>query len=217
MRGNGTLGRRDGHIPPHPFSREGAHPLRSIVPSPLCVRCYLLWVWGGEVPRWGHWRLRPLAPAGTAAAPRGRQPPRPGWPASHARSRVMSAACRQVWMFCQRSRVYDHPQMCIQEHTVPTAEINAGLTAGQAAHTGERKKDNKNCLMLFINYTLADEKYISLAPPPLPPSPSSLPREPEPRPAEYGLLFSSCVGWVPGPGRWVRASCFLPPPRPYLM
>lgn len=68
-------------------------------------------------------------------------------------------------MFCQRSRVYDHPQMCIQEHTVPTAEINAGLTAGQAAHTGERKKENKNCLMLFINYTLADEKYISLPPP----------------------------------------------------
>lgn len=80
--------------------------------------------------------------------------------------RVMSAACRQVWMFCQHSCVYDHPQMCIQEHTVPTAEINAGLTAGQPAHTGERKKENKNCLMLFINYTLADEKYIS--PPPHP-------------------------------------------------
>lgn len=74
-------------------------------------------------------------------------------------------------MFCQRSRVYDHPQMCIQEHTVPTAEINAGLTAGQAAHTGERKKENKNCLMLFINYTLADEKYISLSPHPSPPLP----------------------------------------------
>lgn len=103
----------------------------------------------------------------------------------------MSAACRQVWMFCQRSRVYDHPQMCIQEHTVPTAEINAGLTAGQAAHTGERKKENKNCLMLFINYTLADEKYISLT---APPPPSSLPREPELRPEEYGLLFSSCFG-----------------------
>lgn len=115
--------------------------------------------------------LAPLPPAGTRGSSPGRPPPPPppsGWPASRARSRVMSAACRQVWMFCQRSRVYDHPQMCIQEHTVPTAEINAGLTAGQAAHTGERKKENKNCLMLFINYTLADEKYISLTAPPPP-------------------------------------------------
>lgn len=88
--------------------------------------------------------------------------------------RVMSAACRQVWMFCQHSCVYDHPQMCIQEHTVPTAEINAGLTAGQPAHTGERKKENKNCLMLFINYTLADEKYISPPSPSQPPNPFCL-------------------------------------------
>lgn len=116
--------------------------------------------------RWGDRGSGPLAPAGTRGGSLGRPPPpRPGWPASRAPSRVMSAACRQVWMFCQRSRVYDHPQMCIQEHTVPTAEINAGLTAGQAAYTGERKKENKNCLMLFINYTLADEKYISPSPP----------------------------------------------------
>lgn len=37
-------------------------------------------------------------------------------------------------------RVYDHSQMCIQEHTVPKAEINAGLTAVQPSYTGERKK-----------------------------------------------------------------------------
>lgn len=86
--------------------------------------------------------------------------------------------------------------MCIQEHTVPTAEINAGLTAGQPAHTGERKKENKNCLMLFINYTLADEKYI----PPLLSPQSFLPQESKLRPEEYGLLFSSCFGSLPRPG-----------------
>lgn len=36
-------------------------------------------------------------------------------------------------------RVYDRSQMCLQEHTVPKAEINAGLTAVQA-HTRERGK-----------------------------------------------------------------------------
>lgn len=152
------------------MEEEGAHP----GPSTSTEHCPLSP--GGWDVRGGAGLTAALAPLPRpvpAAAPWGRlappAPPRPGWPASRARSRVMSAACRQVWMFCQRSRVYDHPQMCIQEHTVPTAEINAGLTAGQAAHTGERKKENKNCLMLFINYTLADEKYISLSPHPSPP------------------------------------------------
>ena len=55
---------------------------------------------------------------------------------------------------------------------------------------------NKNCLMLFINYTLADEKYISSPPPPrcplLPPTPAPspfLPQEPKRRPEEYGFAF----------------------------
>lgn len=50
-----------------------------------------------------------------------------------------------------------------------------------------------------------------LAPTPPLPSPSSLPQESELRPEKYGLLFSSCFGRVPGPGRWVEASFLLLP------
>ena len=34
--------------------------------------------------------------------------------------------CRQVWMFCQHSSIYDRSQMWVQEHTVlyPNPEIN---------------------------------------------------------------------------------------------
>lgn len=49
------------------------------------------------------------------------------WLCAGSSLRVMTTyLCRQVWMFCQHSSIYDRSQMWVQEHTVlyPNPEIN---------------------------------------------------------------------------------------------
>lgn len=75
-------------------------------------------------------------------------PPRPSplrvWPASRtfSQSGVVTGLPAGLDVLPTFQRVYDRLQMCLQEHTVPKAEINAGLTAVQAhpRERGERKQ-----------------------------------------------------------------------------
>lgn len=66
------------------------------------------------------------------------------WPASRtfSQSGVVTGLPAGLDVLPAFQRVYDRLQMCLQEHTVPRAEINAGLTAGQA-HTRERRRKTK--------------------------------------------------------------------------
>lgn len=63
------------------------------------------------------------------------------WPASRtfSQSGVVTGLPAGLDVLPAFQRVYDRLQMCLQEHTVPKAEINAGLTAVQA-HPRERGK-----------------------------------------------------------------------------
>lgn len=66
------------------------------------------------------------------------------WPASRtfSQSGVVTGLPAGLDVLPAFQRVYDRLQMCLQEHTVPRAEINAGLTAVQA-HPRERRRKTK--------------------------------------------------------------------------
>lgn len=79
--------------------REGSVPIALCLHFYLCGVCLALWLPAGRL----FWRR-----AGSSLT-------------------VMTTyLCRQVWMFCQHSSIYDRSQMWVQEHTVlyPNPEIN---------------------------------------------------------------------------------------------